>query len=634
MSPRQNRRAPPTPRASPAERRPPRRTRRRSRRRPRGHRTRRSPGRPAPASWHVASRRHWRAAAPAIPGRSGLAPARCDRPGRRGSELENHRAALRESASECEEAQHSAGVSCARTISPRLSRPGRRSILLVTGSRQQCVRHAARRARPDSRSPQPADQVPVLLRSAAAPPAIPRRRVPVPVCWRGQRQAHFRSRGFANPPQLFGQPTFRHRRDLHDPIHQRASCFRIGSSATAPTLPTRLPALRPGDNLPARGPCCRTVPFVGLRSSFHAVDRSGMPQARGMGMRVLGLGTEGDSGAAIVEDGRILAAVNEERISRLKLVEGFPRGSIQEVLRRTGTTIADLDAVLVASTHDLFVNELRPFDGWFQHRIDGVGTYLKRATGKFARYRDQLPFLETGYYALLTPSFLYRRWAIRRILRNELGVRCPIRFVDHHLAHIASAYFTSGYDDALVLSVDGGGDGKSALVYAVRHGPFERLHEVSSYNSLGNYYAYVTHLCGFKAMKHEGKITGLAAHGEPRYVDLLREFIDEQDGTFINKGKVAAFEALRELERRLPRGWTREDLAASIQRHTEDVVRRFVRYWASRTGLRNLALAGGVFANVRVNEEVLNLPEVDRVFIHPHMGDGGLPVGAALAACI
>lgn len=351
-------------------------------------------------------------------------------------------------------------------------------------------------------------------------------------------------------------------------------------------------------------------------------------------MRVLGLGTEGDSGAAVVEDGRILAAVNEERLSRLKLVEGFPCGSIQEVLRRTGTSIADLDAVLVASTNDLFVNELRPFDGWFQHRIDGVGTYLKRATGKFARYRDQLPFLETGYYALLTPSFLYRRWAIRRILRNEFGVRCPIRFVDHHLAHIASAYFTSGYDDALVLSVDGGGDGKSALVYAVRHGRFERLHEVSSYNSLGNYYAYVTHLCGFKAMKHEGKITGLAAHGEPRYVDLLREFIDEQDGTFINKGKVAAFEALRELERRLPRGWTREDLAASIQRHTEDVVRRFVRYWASRTGLRNLALAGGVFANVRVNEEVLNLPEVDRVFIHPHMGDGGLPVGAALAACI
>jgi len=351
-------------------------------------------------------------------------------------------------------------------------------------------------------------------------------------------------------------------------------------------------------------------------------------------MRVLGLGTEGDSGAAVVEDGRILAAVNEERLSRLKLVEGFPRGSIQEVLRRTGISIADLDAVLVASTNDLFVNELRPFDGWFQHRIDGVGTYLKRATGKFARYRDQLPFLETGYYALLTPSFLYRRWAIRRILRNEFGVRCPIRFVDHHLAHIASAYFTSGYDDALVLSVDGGGDGKSALVYAVRHGRFERLHEVSSYNSLGNYYAYVTHLCGFKAMKHEGKITGLAAHGEPRYVDLLREFIDEQDGTFINKGKVAAFEALRELERRLPRGWTREDLAASIQRHTEDVVRRFVRYWASRTGLRNLALAGGVFANVRVNEEVLNLPEVDRVFIHPHMGDGGLPVGAALAACI
>lgn len=351
-------------------------------------------------------------------------------------------------------------------------------------------------------------------------------------------------------------------------------------------------------------------------------------------MKVLGLGTEGDSGAAIVEDGRILAAVNEERLSRLKLVVGFPRGAIAEVLRLTGSSLDEVDAVLVGSTRDLFTDRLEPFHGWFQHTGGGFGARVKRAAGRLSRYRDRVPALEAGYYALLAPSFARRRAAIRGILRKEYGLRCPIHFVDHHLAHLASAYYTSGYRDALVMSVDGGGDAKSSLVYAVRDGRWEYLHEVSAFHSLGNYYAYATHLCGFKAMKHEGKVTGLAAHGTPRHVPLLKEFVDEVGGTFRNLGGVAHLEAIRELERRLPSGWNREDLASSIQAHTEELVRRYVRHWSRATGLRDVALAGGVFANVRVNQEVHRLDEVERIFVHPHMGDGGLAVGAALAACV
>jgi carbamoyltransferase len=351
-------------------------------------------------------------------------------------------------------------------------------------------------------------------------------------------------------------------------------------------------------------------------------------------MKVLGITTECDSGAALIEDGRILAAVNEERLSRLKLVVGFPRASIQEVLDLAYTTVDELDAVLVAATSSLFVDQLEPFEGWFEQSKDGSGNLIKRAASRFSPYRERLPFLETGYYSLLAPGFWHRRNTIRRILRKEFGVLCPIKFIDHHFAHLTSAYFTSGFRDALVVSIDGGGDGRSSLVYAVRNGRFEYLHEVSAYNSLGNYYAYVTNLCGFKAMKHEGKITGLAAHGEPKFVPMLQDFIVEQDGTFINQAGVVFHAAIRELERRMPSGWSREDFAASIQHHFEDLVPRYVRYWARRVGLQELALAGGVFANVRVNEEVHALPEVDRVFIHPHMGDGGLAVGAALAACV
>jgi len=352
-------------------------------------------------------------------------------------------------------------------------------------------------------------------------------------------------------------------------------------------------------------------------------------------MKVLGITSEGDSGAAIVEDGRILAAVNEERLSRMKLVVGFPRGAIPEVLRLSDTRMDELDAVLVATTDDLFVDELRPFDGWFQDRSDSVAGWLKsHAASRLSRLGKYLPLAESAYYALLTPTFRHRRRAIQRILRDEFDVACPIQFVDHHLAHLTSAYFTSGYEDALVVSLDGGGDGKSALVYAARGGRFQYLHEVSAYNSLGNYYAYITHLCGFKAMKHEGKVTGLAAYGEPKYVSLLNEFITERGGTFQNRAGVYNRSALGALERRLPKGWNREDLSASIQQHFETLTVRFIRHWARETGLRNVAVAGGVFANVRVNEEVHGLPEVDSIFIHPHMSDGGLGGGAALAACV
>ncbi len=353
-------------------------------------------------------------------------------------------------------------------------------------------------------------------------------------------------------------------------------------------------------------------------------------------MKVLGLATEEDSGAAVVEDGCLIAAVNEERLARMKLVIGFPHQAIRSVLSLAQTSVDELDAVLIGSTMDAFVGEdYEAFDGWFQYDPQGISGWLKtHAASNLAPLGKYLPQIESIYYSLLTPAFRRRRRELRRVLREKIGVRCPIEYVDHHFAHVTSAYFTSGFDDALVVSLDGGGDGKSGLVYAVRDGKFKHVHEVSAYNSLGNYYAYVTHICGFKAQKHEGKITGLAAHGEPKYVEFLDRFITERNGTFLNRGGVHSRGAIRALEKRLPNGWTREDLAASIQQHFEDLVVRFVRHWAQQTELRDVCMAGGVFANVCVNQAVHELPEVDKVFIHPHMTDGGLSGGAALATCV
>ena len=195
-------------------------------------------------------------------------------------------------------------------------------------------------------------------------------------------------------------------------------------------------------------------------------------------MRVLGITAGIDSGAAVVEDGRILAAVNEERLCRMKLVTGFPRGSIAEVLRLSNTRASKLDAVMVATNNSIFIDDLEPFVEGFRHagNHSGLAWGIKRAASTFSRFHNKFPMLEKAYCTLLAPTYMQRRKAIRRVLREEFDIQCPIKFVDHHFAHVTSAYFTSGFEDALVVWLDGGGDRLSSRVYAARNGKMESLH--------------------------------------------------------------------------------------------------------------------------------------------------------------
>jgi carbamoyltransferase len=350
-------------------------------------------------------------------------------------------------------------------------------------------------------------------------------------------------------------------------------------------------------------------------------------------MRILGITDGQTSGAAIVEDGRILAAINEERIERVKMARGFPWKSIHEVLRLTGTAAGDLAGVALAQENMELREEVTGWPGWFEARESDrdLHSAFFRVAARFGGLAVRVPGLKRAYYSLRSPTYARRRSRIAEILREDYGIAAPVRFVNHHYAHAASAYYTSGFDSALVVTMDGGGDGHSSHVYTVRDGTFERLLAIDSYDSLGNYYAYVTALCGFKAKRHEGKITGLAAHGKPVYRDLLGSMIAYEDGRLVNRGRVLFNEALRRLRDRLPKTWVIEDLAASIQQHSEDLVRDYVGHWRARTGHRRVALAGGLFANVRINEEVHELPGVDETFVHPGMTDEGLAVGAALA---
>lgn len=353
-------------------------------------------------------------------------------------------------------------------------------------------------------------------------------------------------------------------------------------------------------------------------------------------MLVLGLSDGLTAGAALVRDGEVLAAVSEERLSRLKMAFGFPRASIAEVLRIAGVTPGQIDLVAEATESNHFYNDVRPFTGWLQEESDEgfVRNAIVNTVGRFGHLVDRFPVLESLYYGAKFPIYASRRRAIGRILKDELGIHAPVRYIDHHLCHATSAYFTSGFDDALVLTMDGGGDRRSSVVYVVRDGIFRKVGQTSAFNSLANYYSYVTHICGYKAQKHEGKITGLAAHGEPIYRDLLNSLITIEAGEIKNVGGQVFRGAVELIESKLPDGWSKIDLAASIQRHSEDLAIEYVKHHVSIDNSGNLAIAGGLFANVRINQKVFEIDGVERLFVHPGMTDCGMPVGAALEPCV
>jgi carbamoyltransferase len=280
-----------------------------------------------------------------------------------------------------------------------------------------------------------------------------------------------------------------------------------------------------------------------------------------------------------------------------------------------------------------FREEIADWPGWFEARgEDGdIHSAFFLMAGRFGHLAPRVPGLKQAYYRLRTPVYSRRRSRIRSILSEHFGIGAPVHFFHHHYSHATSAYYTSGFRDALVVTMDGGGDGHCSHVYSVRDGRWEHLAAIDSYDSLGNYYAYITAICGYKAKRHEGKITGLAPRGEPRFKKLLSSMIAAEHGRLVNRGQVLFDQAMKRILDSLPRDWTKEDLAASIQVVAEEVACRHIAYWVEKTGHENVALSGGLFANVRINEEIHLLPGVRQTFIHPGMSDEGLAVGAALA---
>jgi len=352
-------------------------------------------------------------------------------------------------------------------------------------------------------------------------------------------------------------------------------------------------------------------------------------------MIVLGIIDSKPSSAAILRDGQILSAIAEERLCRMKMASGMPRQAIKQVMEDAGVSAQDIDVVAVAQRVSVFEPEPIPWNGWFDEKRAGKPRPFEKISGALAPVAGRIPLAQKTHHQIKDIISRKRLAQIPELLAKEYDITAPVKYYDHHYCHVASAYYTSNYDGALVVTLDGGGDGLSGSVYQGKNGNLTRLSEVDSFNSLGNFYSYITHLCGFKAESHEGKITGLAALGKPAYIDILREFVSyESPGQIQYTVPMYHRSALRQIANRLPSDFDKADLAASVQLLLEEIGIEFIRYWLRKTGIRSIAVAGGVFANVKFNQRVHELDEVDNFYVHPAMDDSGLAVGGALAALV
>ncbi|HTS94668.1 MAG TPA: carbamoyltransferase [Stellaceae bacterium] len=348
-------------------------------------------------------------------------------------------------------------------------------------------------------------------------------------------------------------------------------------------------------------------------------------------MRVLGVSAfYHDSAAALVMDGRIVAAAQEERFSRRKHDARFPHAAIEYCLDAGRISAGEIDAVAFYDKPFLKFDRL-------------IETYLAFAPRGFRSFSMAMPIW-------LKEKLFQKRLLARELKRldPEIDWQARLLFAEHHQSHAASAFFPSPFDEALVLTMDGVGEWATTSAGIGRGGSLTLEKELHFPHSLGLLYSAFTYYTGFKVNSGEYKVMGLAPYGEPKYTRLILEHLVDlkEDGTFrldlsyfdYCTGLTMTNARFAELFGGAPRDpaslLTQRDmdLAASIQAVTEEIVLRLTRSLARETGLRNVCLAGGVALNCVANGKVLREGRFERIWIQPAAGDAGGAVGAALAA--
>ncbi len=348
-------------------------------------------------------------------------------------------------------------------------------------------------------------------------------------------------------------------------------------------------------------------------------------------MRILGLSAlYHDSAAALVVDGEIIAAAQEERFTRRKHDPRFPEHAIRYCLEAGGIGLSDLD-------HVVFYD--KPFLK-FERLLE---TYVSYAPKGFSSFRIALP--------LWLREKLFQKDLLAKELKGfdkEFDAQGKLLFTEHHLSHAASAFFPSPFEEALVLTLDGVGEWATTSAAIGRGNSLEIFKEIHFPHSLGLLYSAFTYYTGFKVNSGEYKVMGLAPYGEPRFVQtILDHLIDvKPDGSYrLDQSYFDYCVGLTMTNRRFhdlfgapPRKPEEQltqfhmDRAASVQKVTELVVERLARSLARETGQKKLCMAGGVALNCVANGVLHRLGLFEDIYVQPAAGDAGGAVGAALAA--
>jgi len=358
---------------------------------------------------------------------------------------------------------------------------------------------------------------------------------------------------------------------------------------------------------------------------------------------VLGISTTHETGSALFDGHDCLAAISEERLDRIKFSTNYPpTKSIKAVIEASGVAVDRITDVVVAG-----------LPAW-----PLLGRFLQNQwadTRDFHAWIDYFPHLNKLLYRLFawTRAVGYSR--VTRFLKRTYGISPRLHFVPHHHCHAAAVYRTSPFDDAMVVTADGVGDFTSLSVSYGLNGHLKLKHLVGYPHSLGQFYTACTQALGFKANRHEGKITGLSGFGTHKsdLYDKVKSTIRKSgpdfqlDKRYYSEGIVRSFslkkarsgeslfEAFQYRNYKTPlkqllQGYDREDVAFIFQKILEEELIEIVRPFAEETRAKNICLSGGIFANVKANAELFRTLGFENVYIYPHMGDGGLGPGAAL----
>jgi carbamoyltransferase len=376
-----------------------------------------------------------------------------------------------------------------------------------------------------------------------------------------------------------------------------------------------------------------------------------------------------DSTVTLMENGRVLFAAGEERFTRNKLQDGFPAQALQAALDYCKVSVKDIDIVAypffeAQKEAHLFTKNIRDESEFLNDApFKAMRKEIQAALAKVPSRTNPIPGLQQpnevmeksslhklfyrmagaeGVVSRNLAKHSSRRWKRDSLTYHqqwqddlesnlkELGLLSKLKRYDHHSAHAAAAFYASGFERALIVTLDGYGSGLAGSTSIGEGNRIHRIHKIEYPHSLGTFYESVTSSLGFKPSRHEGKIVGLAAYGDPSILlDLVLSRFQQEPGNFriVESNNVYFARYLASL-------FPKIDVAAAWQRALEVIAVNYIRHYVEHTKLDTIVLAGGVIANVKLNQRIFEIPGIKRIFVYPNMGDGGCGTGAAFLASL